>query len=261
MRPLAKKRMKLRFLFLPRQLLFLCVASCGLLLAGTPAQGQDLIIKQDGTQTQTKILGVSGTTVQMQVGKGVLGLPLASVKEVRMAAPPEYGTAIKAFEEKDYKKAQTALKALTDKYKGLPTGWAQQATAMLGDVQVELGDLAKAELAYKDFQKLYPGSPLADIGIAAVAVSKKDYATAKQKLEPVTKKALQEKNVTATMALAYSKAFLLLGQAKEADGNVAGALEDYLRTVTLFYHDRASVALAQEKADALRKTNPEVFVP
>ncbi|MHA3771755.1 tetratricopeptide repeat protein [Verrucomicrobiota bacterium sgz303538] len=260
--------MKLRFPFLPRQLLFLCAAGCGLLLTGTasyaqaPAStGPDLVIKQDGSQVQTKVLGVSGTSVQIQVGKGVLGLPLASVKSVQMLPPPEYNAAVQAFEAKDYNKAHAVLKTLTDKFKGLPTAWAQQSTAMLGDVQVELGDLAKAEAAYKDFQRLYPGSPLADIGIAAVSVSKKDFATAKQKLEPVTAKALQEKNVPSAMALAYSKAFYLLGQAKEADGNVEGALEDYLRTVTVFYHDRASVSLAQQKADAIRKAHPDVFVP
>lgn len=260
MRPLAKKRMKLRFPFLSRQLLFVCVAASGLLLSEA-AQAQDVIIKQDGSQTQTKVLGVSGTSVQIQVGQGVLGLPLATIKEVRMAAPPEYNAALKAFETQDYKKAQATLQALVGKFKGLPTSWAQQATAMLGDVQVELGNLANAEAAYKDFQKLYPGSPLADIGIAAVAVNKKDFATAKEKLEPLTSKALQEKNVNNAMALAYSKAFYLLGQAKEADGNIQGALEDYLRTVTLFYHDRASVSLAQQKADALRQAHPEVFVP
>jgi hypothetical protein len=39
-----------------------------------------------------------------------------------------------------------------------------------------------------------------------------------------------------------------------------GALEDYLRTVTIFHHDPASVAAAQERADALRKDR-NVVVP
>jgi predicted Zn-dependent protease len=253
--------MKLRAPFLPRQLLFLLGVSSFVTFSANGLRAQDIVVKQDGTQVQTKILGVAGTNIQMQVGQGVLGLPLASVKSVQMATPPEVGQAVQAFEAKDYAKAQALVKAVADKYKGLPTAWAQQATAMLGDVQVELGDLTKAEAAYRDFQRLYPGSPLADIGIAAIAVNKKDFATAKQKLEPITAKALQEKNVPMAMALAYSKAFYLLGQARENDGDLKGALEDYLRTVTLFYHDRGTVSLAQAKADALRKANPELFVP
>jgi hypothetical protein len=39
---------------------------------------------------------------------------------------------------------------------------------------------------------------------------------------------------------------------KEEEGNLPGALEDYLRTVTLFYHDRSAVTAAQQKADDLR---------
>jgi len=48
---------------------------------------------------------------------------------------------------------------------------------------------------------------------------------------------------------------------KEAEGNLPGALEDYLRTVTFFYHDRTAVATAQERADALRAAHKEVTVP
>ena len=44
-------------------------------------------------------------------------------------------------------------------------------------------------------------------------------------------------------------------------GNFSEALEDYLRTVTLFYHDPAAVSVAQERADALRKDHKEVTVP
>jgi hypothetical protein len=52
-----------------------------------------------------------------------------------------------------------------------------------------------------------------------------------------------------------------MGQVKESEGDLAAALEDYLKTVTLFYYDRTAVASAQEKADALRKANPKVFIP
>ena len=67
---------------------------------------------------------------------------------------------------------------------------------MLGDLYVALNEVPKAEVAYKEFQRLYPGggSLQADVGMARIAASKKDFATARQKLEPITvAQALKEK--------------------------------------------------------------------
>ena len=83
--------------------------------------------------------------------------------------------------------------------------------------------------------------------------SKKDFATAKQKITPIIDEALKVKDVPLTQRYAYSRAFYVSGQVKESEGNLAGSLEDYLRTLTIFYHDPAAVAAAQERADALRK--------
>jgi hypothetical protein len=92
-------------------------------------------------------------------------------------------------------------------------------------------------------------------------VAKKDFATAKGKLEPVLAKAAEDKSVNARSGFGYSQAYLLMGQVQEGEGDLKGALESYLKTVTLFYYDRAAAAQAQQKADALRKTNPNVFIP
>jgi hypothetical protein len=74
---------------------------------------------------------------------------------------------------------------------------------------------------------------------------------------------LSEKTIPPAKALAYSQAFLVSGQLKEEEGNLQGALEDYLRTVTLFYHDPSAVTAAQQKADALRSRDKDhpVTVP
>jgi tetratricopeptide (TPR) repeat protein len=255
--------MKLRFPLSLQQLLFL-IGGAFLLLS--TAGAQDIILLTTGATQQGKILGVTPSgQLEFQVAgtTNKLGLALSSVKEVRMAAPAELATAFAQFQAKDYGRALSGVKGVVDKYKGLPVVWAQQATSMLGDLYIALNDLPKAEAAYNDFKKYYPsaGSLQSEIGLSRLAVAKKDYATAKQKLEPITAAALQEKVITPVNALAYSQAFLVSGQVKEEEGNFAGALEDYLRTVTLFYHDRAAVASAQEKADALRAAHKGVTVP
>ena len=143
----------------------------------------------------------------------------------------------------------------------MPTDWAQYATGILGDIYVASGDFAKAEAAYNDFKKLYQsaagGSIGSEVGLARIAIAKKDLAAAKAKIDPIIAAALAEKTVPPEKKLAYSQAFLVSGQLKEEEGNLQGALEDYLRTVTLFYHDRTAVTAAQQKADALRSRDKD----
>lgn len=257
-----EKRMKLVSPLRRQQLLFPALL-LALLGSVSLVSAQDAVILQDGKQHVGKVLGASGTGVQIQIGQGTITLPMAAVKEVRMPIPVEWGAALKAFEERDIKKAFTLAKGISDKFKGLPTEWAQQATAMIGDIYIEQGDTAKAEAAYKDFQRLYPGqgSAQADLGMARLAVARKEFKDARTRIEPIAKKALEEKNPARANALLYSQAFFLMGQIEEASGNKAAALENYLRTVGVFYHDRGAAVLAQQKADALRKEQGDVFVP
>jgi predicted Zn-dependent protease len=256
--------MKLRAPHTFQQLLF-AIGSAWLFSAAL--QAQDVIVTQTGEARTVKVIGVSasGQTLEFSVGPGQLGLPLASVKEVRMAPPAEFTQALAAYQAKDFAKALALIKGVVTKFRGMPSNplWAQQATGMLGDLYIALNDLPKAEAAYTDFKKFYPngGSLQSEVGLSRLAVAKQDYETAKQKLAPIIDAALKEKVVQSANALAYSQAFLVSGQVKEAAGNLSGALEDYLRTVTLFYGDRLAVATAQERADALRAAHPEVTVP
>lgn len=256
--------MKLRFRFPRLQLLFLI--GCGVLASET-AFGQAVIKLRTGKTEQGTILGVTTAGVELQFGTNKAAFPMNMIAEVQMAPPSDLAAAQKAYAAKQYPAALTALKKVTDKFKGLPTDWAQLSTSMLGDIYVAMNDLPKAEAAYKDFAKLYSGggSLQAEVGIARIAVSKKDYAAAKQKLQPIADAALKSKDVPKANQFAYSQAFYVLGQIKESEGDRAGALEDYLRTVTLYFHDPSAAASARERADALRadakqKQKP-LFVP
>jgi hypothetical protein len=90
---------------------------------------------------------------------------------------------------------------------------------------------------------------------ARIAVAKKDLLSAKDSLAAVTEEALKMKTVPRENAFAYSQAFYVMGMINEADGKPQEALENYLRTVTVFYNDPSSRAAAQERADALRSRN------
>lgn len=228
-------------------------------------QTDAVVTMKDGSQKQLKVFGVTGTSIEVGTpdGKGKLGLALAQVKDVRMAPPAEVAQADQLYRQKNYDGALAVLQKVIARYRGLPATWAQQAAATVGSVNLAKGDIPAAEKAFKEYQSLYPGqgSMQTDVGLSLVAIARKDYASAKAKLEPIAEAALKEKNVSQANALAYSATFLGLGQIQEAEGNYSEALEQYLRTVTLFFHDRAAAALAQEKADAIRKAHKDIAVP
>ena len=256
--------MKLRCSYSSRQSHFAFgFAVFWLLSLNIGALAQDRITTKDGKTQEVKILGVNGSTVQIQVGAGSIGLPLTSITSVAMAAPAELAAANTAFQAGDYAKALPLAKAVAEKYKGLPTDWARQSTSLVGDSQVSLGNLKEAEAAYKDYQRIYPGAGTlqTDIGMARIALARKNYDEAKQKLEAIAATALNQKTPNPALAPAYSQLFLLLGQIAEAQQQPEVALENYLRTVTLFHEDRNAVAAAQEKANALRKKDPTLTVP
>lgn len=253
--------MNLRSTFRFQQLLFL--ATFGLLMAGrdAQAQGQSAVVKQKaGAAQQGVITGVTASGVSFQLASGgSITIPLNQIESVQMAAPPEYGLALQAMAQKDAPKAASLIGTVVGKYKGLPTDWAQQATALAGFLALQSGDLSGADRAFKEFVKFYPAAVEGKVGSAAIAASKKEFATAKQLIAPIVEDALKQKDVPIVNRFAYSRALYISGQVKESENDLPGALEDYLRTTTIFFHDAAAVAAAQERADALRKN--KVAVP
>ncbi|MGB8166307.1 MAG: hypothetical protein WCF18_02380 [Chthoniobacteraceae bacterium] len=224
-------------------------------------------MKGSAVVQQGQVVGASASGVQIKIGAQMITLAPGMFESFQMPPPPEYGNGYQAYTAGELPKALALIKSVTDRFKGLPTDWAQYATGMLGDIYVATGEYDKAEAAYNDFKKLYQAaggsSPTSEVGLARIAVAKKDLAGAKARLEPIITAALAEKTVPPAKQLAYSQAFLVSGQLKEEEGNLQGALEDYLRTVTLFYHDPSAVTAAQQKADALRSRDKDhpVTVP
>ena len=256
--------MKLRCCFSSRQSHF--VVGCAvfwLFSLNSASLAQDRLSTKDGKTQDVEILGVASSTVQIKVGTGSIGIPLSSITSVVMAVPSELIAANAASQAGDYAKAFPLAKAVAEKYKGLPTDWARQATSLVGDIQVAQGHFKEAEAAYKEYQRIYPGAGTiqTDVGMARIAVALKNYDEAKNKLQPIAAAALKKKTSTPACAPAYSQAFFLLGQIAEAQAQPEVALENYLLTVTLFHEDHGAVKAAQEKANALRKKDPTLTVP
>lgn len=239
----------------PRFLIAVCLG-----LAMTAIQAQDAITQKGQTQQPGQILSVGDGKIKFKVGPVETTVPLDRVVSVIKAPPKGYEDALAAWQTGDASKTLSLLKPVVDTFRGLPTPWAERASALLGEVYLSLDQMPAAEAAFADFQKAYPGATsISDIGLARLAVTKKDYATAKAKLEPVVAEAATVTLPGAGKSATYGQAFYLMGLIREAEGSYPEALRDYLSAATLFYEDKAVVAKAQERADVL--IDKKVIVP
>ena len=249
-----------------------CVLAISLFASGVRmAHAQDRLVFKDGHVQEGKITGMSGPTVMINLNSasgaaGQIGFDLRLLTRVEAAPPPAFHTGMNAYASGQWDKALADLKPVAEQFHGLPTQWAQQTLATLGDIYIEKNDLVRAESAYNDYRRLYPsagGSSLRfDLGQARIALARNDAAQAKQRLEPIIQLALKNPTeASRTDAAAYGRAFYLLGQLQEHAGQPQDALESYLRTVTLFYQDPASTARAQKSADSLRAAHKDLTVP
>jgi len=252
---LNDKSMTLRAPAEVRQMIFAIVA---ILVFAASARAQHSLKMQGNPQVMTgTILSSDGRLIQFQTPAGTVGYPIAKVESVTMPAPAELTVAQQAFQAKDFEKALQTAKGVADKYKGLPAEWARLASSMVASIYGNLGQTDKAEAAWNDFERSYPGAGglQAKVGRAQIAAAKKDFLSAKDSLAPIVEEALKQKNVPRENAFAYSQAFYVMGLVNEHEGKLSDALENYLRTVTIFFHDPSARAAAQDRADALRAKN------
>ncbi len=218
------------------------------------------------TPQEGRITGVQGDAILLTVPNGSTSVPLAQVARVEAAAPATFTSGIAAYNAASYDKALADLRPIGNTFRGLPTDWAQQTLAALGNIYLEKNDVAKAEAAFNDYRRYYPKAPgnqlQFSIAQARIAFAKNNTAQARQALEAITQAALKAPaEVTRGDGAAYGQAFYLLARLQKGEKNYQGALESYLRIVTLFYQDAPVAARAQKGADDLRATHKGLSVP
>jgi len=232
-------------------------------LVGTMFQlpAQDVVVQKDNQRREGQILGLADGKLKFKVGPAETSIAMSLVASVIKAPPAAYESALAEWQKGDAAKTLTTLKPVVDTFRGLPTPWAERASALIGEIYLSLNQLPDAEASFAAFQKAYPGAAsLSDIGLARLAVAKKDFPTAKAKLEPIVTEAGKVKMAEVGKSATYGQAFYLMGVVRESEGAYPEALQNYLTTVTVFYEDKAVVAKAQERADFLTNEK-QVIVP
>jgi len=233
-----------------------------LLLSCSSLRALDTLILTNNQHQEGEILGVANNQIKMKRGPVQTTLPLAQVKSVIKDAPPEIATAKDEMLAGNAEKALKLIKPVAENFRGLPIAWARQASIMLGNLYLATDKLSDAEAAFTAFQKAYPDSKsLTDLGTAQIAIAKKDFPQAKTLLEPMINKGHALKYADSDQEGAtLGRAFYLMGEILEEEGNFQDALSSYLMTVTIYYQDSEATAKAEAKADHLRKEK-KVIVP
>jgi len=248
---------------------YLTVLLLGVIIAGSSVtHAQDSLLLQNNERRIGKISGVSGGNVQLQgpapggaAGTITSTVPLAQVTAATMTPPSEYNSALAAWQDGNAANFLTTAKPLVDKFRGLPTMWVERLTSLLPAAYLAQNNLPEAEKAVAELERAYPKQVTTiTISKARLALAQKNPAETKSLLQPIAEEAARTKLADSSQSAAFGQMYLLLGQAYEAEGNLSEALGSYLKTTTLFYEDKAAVAQAQQKADALTKTQ-KVVVP
>jgi tetratricopeptide (TPR) repeat protein len=238
-----------------------CAALVAIMATAASLAAQDIVVQKDGQHREGEILGIAGDKLKIKIGPAETSLQMDQIASVTKAPPKTYDDALKAWQDGNASKTLGILKPIVDTFRGLPVDWAERASALLGDVYLSLDQLPAAETAFAEFTKSYPNATsLSDIGLARLAVSKKDFVGAKTKLAPIVAEAEKVVAARAGKSATYGQAFYLMGVVNENEGSYPEALRDYLSAVTLFYDDEAVVAKAQERAELLVKEK-QVIVP
>ena len=238
-----------------------CLAWVAILAACATLAAQDVVVQKDGQRRDGEILGLADGKLKIKVGPAETSIPMDQVVSVTKASPKAYDESLKAWQTGNANKTIGLLKPLVDNFRGLPVEWAERASALLGDVYLSLDQFPAAEAAFAEFTKSYPNATsLTDLGLARLAVTRKDFQGAKSKLAPIVAEAGKVLAADAGTSATYGQAFYLMGVVRESEGAYAEALRDYLSAVTLFHDDEAIVAKAQERAEFLVKEK-QAIVP
>lgn len=218
---------------------------------------QDSVTLKNGQRREGKITGLSGGNIRLAIsaqGAGTVesSVPLAEAKSVNMEAPADWNKARELWEKGQAAETARILTPLVGSFLGLPVPWVKQAAVLLVDARLETGDDAGAEKVLADFAAAYPDADdLTPLLRAKLAIKRNNFVGAKPLLAPLVEQGSQTKLADSSQSVTYGQAFYMMGLIHEQEGNLPAALQDYLRTTTLFFEDAATTAKAKERADIL----------
>jgi tetratricopeptide (TPR) repeat protein len=228
---------------------------------GTPllrAQApSDYFTLLSGEQRAVKVTRVDRQNLYYQTPSGELPQPLRSLKTWGLVERPTVRPALKAVADGQYAQAVPALKQIVDAFLDSPAAglpWVSDSAVALIRAYSELKQYADADAVAKKFAASLPNDINRVKPYLAVALAGQGkFDDAITLLQEVVKDSEKKLAVTPTQSRTFGQAYLSLGDCYAGKGDAEKALESYLTTVVLYFHDESLARQAQAKADELKK--------
>ena len=245
--------MNLRRCFVPRQLIFLLAAAL-LISSSGAALGQETITLRSGQTQQVRILGVTPAGIKVQIGEAEMVQPFSNLSAVTMSAPPEFAAAPRPLMGRAICRRPHDCHSLVTRLSRPADGLGPRIDAHARRYLRRPRPVAPGPGGLQGLPRAYPaGEPLTSTSASPASTSPTRITTPPTPKSPRPRPGSQARNLPQATAALIGRAFICSGRIKEQSGDYSGALEDYLRTVTIFPEDRVAAAGAQAAADALRK--------
>jgi tetratricopeptide (TPR) repeat protein len=224
----------------------------------------DQIVKNDGSTINGQIVSVSGGQVMVAIrasNGNINKIPyyVSDIKSVSMTTPPEVAKAQGAAPQV----VISSLEPVVKQFAGLPAVWVVQAMAQLASAYTAVNQSDRALALYNQIDTLYPGSAYhtqAVAGRAQLSLKAGKIDDALAAVQPIVDQANKDIAPSPTDGALYASAFLVYGQALEAQKKNEQALEAYLTVKTMFYQNPALADQADQLAKNLRANNPGLGV-
>jgi len=221
----------------------------------------DQLKKKDGsviTGQVTKVVG-GQVFVSTRGGKDIVPYYLSDIQSVTMTTPAD----VDKVKDAAPATVVSTLEPLVKQYMGLPADWVIDAMAQLAEAYAATGKPDQAGATYTQIEQLYPGSPYlvqAAAGKAKLSLQGGKVDEAITALKPLIDQANRNVAPSPTEGRLYAQAFLVYGQALEAQKKYPQALEAYLTVKTMFYQKSNLVEQAAQLAAKLREQNPGLSI-
>jgi tetratricopeptide (TPR) repeat protein len=188
---------------------------------------------------------------------GELPQPLRSLKAWGIAERPTVQPALKAVNAGQFAQAVPMLKPVVDAFLDSPAAsyaWVSDSAVALIRAYSELKQFADADAVAKKFTASLPKDINRVKPFLAVALAGQGkFDDAIVLLQEVVKDGEKKLAVTLTQSRMFGQAYLSLGDCYAGKGDAEKALESYLTTTVLYFHDESIARQAQAKSDELKK--------
>lgn len=204
------------------------------------AQNPYVILSNGSRVDGTDIRARSDGTIILTTPQGQVTYQKGQYQRAEAARPADFDRALQLAQQKNYDEALRLLEPVIQNYRFL--NWDNQARALSAQIQSSKGDFAGAVTSYERLFQAAPDQRRENAvlwGYLSALLDAKQYDKLNPQLDDLIGKGSRAD---------AARAQVVRGDAKMAQGQVEGAVMDYLRSALLFESERSVLPEALFKA-------------